>query len=354
MRLLMAIAVGAAMSACSLCTRAQAKATTAESDVWEQLLAANDLEVKGKTPFDLAMTFQLYDLDGKPTVTGSVEEWWAAPRSKKVVVHLPGLDEDGKAPDGADPALVRDAWLVRQLLEEATAPVPKELNIVPLLQTKNGEVVANATARKGQALTATRRVKLGKVALDCTAPAMGNAMNVTPTTLCVEPQSTDVLLSQGLGGKETVLRPRTGKFHDTNVALELKVDFMDKPAIAGKLTTLKTWDPASSEIKLPVAETAKTEAASLDGGVIQGRRISFVEPQYPTMAKIGHQSGSVLLSAMIAKDGTVERLVPVAITSTMFTDAAMDAVKQWKYSPYLLTGEPTEVNTTITVYFQFN
>jgi periplasmic protein TonB len=46
--------------------------------------------------------------------------------------------------------------------------------------------------------------------------------------------------------------------------------------------------------------------------------------------------------------------VPIASTDPMFIESAMDSVKQWKYSPWLLNGEPTELDTTITVTFAIN
>ena len=67
-----------------------------------------------------------------------------------------------------------------------------------------------------------------------------------------------------------------------------------------------------------------------------------------------HQNGSVLMSALIDKDGNIDRLVPIASTAPMFTEEAMKAVKDWKYVPYLLNGVPTEVDTSITVNFALN
>jgi periplasmic protein TonB len=72
------------------------------------------------------------------------------------------------------------------------------------------------------------------------------------------------------------------------------------------------------------------------------------------MAKVAHLSGSVLLHAVIAKDGSVQSLVPIASTATVFVDSAMEAVRRWRYSPFLLNGEPTEVDTMITVNFGLN
>ena len=89
----------------------------------------------------------------------------------------------------------------------------------------------------------------------------------------------------------------------------------------------------------------------MSGGVIAGSRVKFVQPMYPLKAKVDHKAGAVLLHAIINRDGSIGELIPIAVSDPVFTDAAIDAVRQWKYSPYLLNGEPTEVDTTITINF---
>jgi protein TonB len=76
-------------------------------------------------------------------------------------------------------------------------------------------------------------------------------------------------------------------------------------------------------------------------------------PVYPPIAKAAHVGGTVVLHAIIAKDGTIQSLSAVS-GPDMLKGAALDAVRQWKYKPYLLNGDPTEVDTTITVNFNLN
>lgn len=97
-----------------------------------------------------------------------------------------------------------------------------------------------------------------------------------------------------------------------------------------------------------------TGPARISGGVIAGNRIAFVEPQYPPIAKIAHMSGTVVLHAIISKTGSVVNLNVASSSNPMFNNYALEAVKQWRYRPYLLNGEPTEVDTTITVNFALN
>jgi protein TonB len=91
--------------------------------------------------------------------------------------------------------------------------------------------------------------------------------------------------------------------------------------------------------------------ARISGGVMAGHIRSKVIPVYPMKAKKAHVGGTVVLHAIIDKDGSVEKLQAVS-GPQMLQQAAVDAVSQWVYEPYLLNGVPTEVDTTITVNFK--
>jgi periplasmic protein TonB len=86
------------------------------------------------------------------------------------------------------------------------------------------------------------------------------------------------------------------------------------------------------------------------GNVEQAALIHQVLPQYPQIAKTAHISGTVILHAIIAKDGTVQELQYIS-GPPLLMRTAMDAVRQWRYKPTLLNGEPVEVDTTISVVF---
>jgi protein TonB len=76
-------------------------------------------------------------------------------------------------------------------------------------------------------------------------------------------------------------------------------------------------------------------------------------PQYPAIAKAAHQEGTVILQAMISKSGTIEHL-QVMSGPEMLRQAAIDAVKTWRYRPYLLNDQPIEVETTVSVIFKID
>jgi periplasmic protein TonB len=88
-------------------------------------------------------------------------------------------------------------------------------------------------------------------------------------------------------------------------------------------------------------------------GVTKGLLIHRVEPTYPPLARAARVQGDVILSAVISTTGQIENLQLVS-GHPMLVPAAVDAVKQWRYKPYLLNGTPVEVETTITVIFSLS
>ena len=75
-----------------------------------------------------------------------------------------------------------------------------------------------------------------------------------------------------------------------------------------------------------------------------------ITPQYPAIAKAARIQGTVVLQATISKSGSIENLRVVS-GPPMLQQAAMDAVRTWRYKPYLLNGDPVEVETTVNVVF---
>ena len=83
----------------------------------------------------------------------------------------------------------------------------------------------------------------------------------------------------------------------------------------------------------------------------EGWLLHKIQPIYPLPAKLGRIQGEVVLTALIARNGTIEGLRPVS-GHPILIRAAIEAVSQWRYKPYILNGSPTEVETTIRVNFR--
>jgi len=89
----------------------------------------------------------------------------------------------------------------------------------------------------------------------------------------------------------------------------------------------------------------------VSSGVSQGLLLKRVQPDYPEAARQGRIEGTVTLKTMIDSNGDVEE-VSVISGHPLLVPAAVEAVKQWKYKPYLLNGQPVRVETSVTVAFQ--
>ncbi|MGA3295631.1 MAG: energy transducer TonB [Candidatus Acidiferrales bacterium] len=106
----------------------------------------------------------------------------------------------------------------------------------------------------------------------------------------------------------------------------------------------------SSGAPPPPPKPVTPQRITVGGNVQQAKAIDRNPPQYPAIAKAAHVQGTVVLHAIIAKDGTVQQLQLVG-GPPLLVNAAMEAVRQWRYQPTLLNGEPVEVDTTIQVVF---
>ena len=100
----------------------------------------------------------------------------------------------------------------------------------------------------------------------------------------------------------------------------------------------------------PKVKAEAPKKINISGGVAAGMLLQKVTPQYPPIAKAARVSGTVVLQANISKTGAIENLKVIS-GPQMLQQAAMDAVRQWRYRPYLLNNEPVEVETTVNVIF---
>jgi periplasmic protein TonB len=106
----------------------------------------------------------------------------------------------------------------------------------------------------------------------------------------------------------------------------------------------------------PTAIVPKLEPVKrirISQGVTQGMVVHKVEPSYPKLALSARVTGVVQLKAVISRTGDIKELQVVS-GHPILVPSAIEAVKQWRYRPYLLNGEPVEVETNITVTFQIS
>jgi periplasmic protein TonB len=117
--------------------------------------------------------------------------------------------------------------------------------------------------------------------------------------------------------------------------------------VGGSLNGLPDFIGAAGVPRVNVVPPRKL---AISCGVIQGRKLSGTDPRYPAIAIAAHVQGTIVLAAIISRTGAIENLRLVS-GPLMLAPAAEDAVRTWRYRPYLLNGEPVEVETTVNVVF---
>ncbi len=105
-----------------------------------------------------------------------------------------------------------------------------------------------------------------------------------------------------------------------------------------------------SSTPVAVPHIATPQRVRVSSGVTSGLLVHRVSPVYPPLARQARIQGTVILQAQISKDGSIQNLQLIS-GHPMLAPAAIEAVKQWKYKPYLLNGEPVEVETQVQVNF---
>jgi protein TonB len=109
--------------------------------------------------------------------------------------------------------------------------------------------------------------------------------------------------------------------------------------------------PANPHVTVGPPAARGSSPIHISSGVLAGNLIAPIRPEYPSIAKAAHVEGAVVIDAIISRSGTIES-TRILSGPPMLQAAALAAVRQARYRPFLLNGQPTEVQTTITINFR--
>lgn len=140
------------------------------------------------------------------------------------------------------------------------------------------------------------------------------------------------------------------------------IDTSPEPPIAvgnlpGSMASGPGFLSSLAEVPHPAVRVAEAPASHapvhISSGISTGLLLTPIRPVYPAMAKVTHTEGTVVVEAIISKSGGIESLRVVS-GPALLQSAAIDAIRVARYRPFLLNGEPVEVQTTITVNFRMS
>jgi len=288
------------------------------------------LEWSASEPFQLKVEYQLYDLDGRPTVKGTAEEDWTEADGKQIRIQSSSLVIGDAPPADKYAVFRRESYLVHQALNALTRPFPAP------------------TERKDFAMDEFHQT-LEHSELNCFSLVKpGTSRALESPAYCT---NTDNQIVAMMGHLFVLERGDFRKYRTHEVPNHVSLSYEGKPAITMQVTEL---DPlpdakvANNKLKKPSSNVVRVSIEAIAGLFLKHK-----EPQYPKEAKKKHIAGEVLLTAIITKQGTIAGLEVIASPDQLLTQAAKEAVQDWTYRPYLMNGLPTEVETTITVNFAF-
>ena len=150
----------------------------------------------------------------------------------------------------------------------------------------------------------------------------------------------------------TATRSPLPSLHPTPITNEAPATTLIGPGMTDELpASLSTGSATGSPRISVVSPHTPASRPHISSGVSAGMLLSPIRPIYPAIARAAGVQGTVVVSAVISRTGTIESL-RVLSGPAMLQSSALDAIRAARYQPYLLNGEPTEVETTITVNFR--
>jgi TonB family protein len=302
-------------------------------------------------PWHMKVSYQLYDEESKPTVRGSYEYWWAAPDTYRSSWARP--DSSGQPTGhtdwhvngkhfraGTGPSL---SFFERKLQSDLLTPLPRpeDLDMDKVRLEKQEQKFGNTKApcvmliRKMPLLGRPQVVPLGEF-----------------PTFCFDPAH-PVLIAYYAFGSTTVGYNKVSRVQGMMLARDLSVYEGKRKVLTATVDSVSGLAAAAPELT-PSAEAVPErtpEKVEISSGLATGYLVKQVRPQYPQEDKDNRVSGKVVLRALIGRDGHVHDLSVVEGPSPTLIGAAMVAVSQWEYKPYILNGEPIDVTTTVNVIF---
>jgi len=149
------------------------------------------------------------------------------------------------------------------------------------------------------------------------------------------------------------LQPPDGVQPERPVVTTDQPPFDDPGALIGGVPLASIGTPGSDTIAAPPLPPRPRDPVPVGGLFQPPKKVSHVAPIYPRFALEAHKEGLVILQAVIDENGAV-REVKVLRSEPLLDQAAIDAVRQWRFTPTLLNGQPIPVMMTVTVGFSLN
>jgi TonB family protein len=291
-------------------------------------------------PWHLKASYETFDEKGKSTGTGTYEEWWVSDKQYKRSYTSASFTQTEYATEKGIYRSGEQTWPkvpLSLLRPSLLAPLPSPDDLVG-------------------ATFAVEKHALGGMNLQClrfTWPIPGHtALGGTSPIFCLS-RSAPILRVVAEGGTRQIFANNISLFQGHYLPRDLEFSQDRKAQLKVHIESLATLpsqealnlrpSPEAVLLSVPVSLPTKEEVPTTC--------LWKVTPMYPEEAKYKRIQGNVVFNAHIGKDGKLRDLSAAASPSPILTKAAENAVRQWRYTPMRMAGEPVDVLTQINVVF---
>jgi TonB family protein len=297
----------------------------------------NGLQNAGTAPLHVKATYQLLDDSGAVTETGTFEEFRVSAKRYKLIYSSPSLSQTDYSTDAG-------LFRVGNLKWPDVAIMEVHDGLYPDFPSKE----SLAKSRLGLIEKTLGPAKLKCITLESVKAARSAAYS---TLYCLSSGAPILRLAENFHGVEQTLYNGIVPAQGAYVAKDIAFSQLGKVKARVHLDSVTAIPTMDESVFIPPSAAVKvTRRQSVPSGVMLGNVVRKVAPEYPAIAKAARIQGTVVLQAVIGKDGKVTDLHPIS-GPPMLMQAAIDAVGHWEYQPYSLDGEPIEVRTEVNVVF---
>jgi|SRR5450631_475232 len=301
-------------------------------------------------PWRMKVSYQFYDMKGRPAEQGTWEYWWASRKVSRSswtrggVEHTTWSTADGARYRKESGGPLR--YFERTMEPTLLSPLPErgvldsgkmklDLKMLPA----DKPVVACV-------LTTPQRLVNGELQVS----------NGVANHYCFDPAT--LVLRESYSNQLTTQYSQIVKVQGRYLAQQVVVTEDKRKLFTASVETIDVLNAGDVALAPPADATMEKPAQSLHGdgesGVTAGALVRKQYPIYPAVAKMAHEQGVVVLAATIGTDGKIHDVEVVATPSHLLTESAVECVKTWEYKPYLLNGVPVEVETLVNVMYMMS
>ncbi|MBV8113137.1 MAG: energy transducer TonB, partial [Silvibacterium sp.] len=326
------------------------KLATASNNPTELFLRAakvNGLNGNDLKPWRLKISYKLFDSLGNLTDHGTIEEQWASPHMRKLVITTAA-------------STLTYVETEKGIYREGN--LNQRLALLLLLESSFFRPMPLSEEALDHLNSAMRTRAMGTAQLPCfTLKGTAEIPEIfNDPAYCLEDKEPVLRIGSFADDSHQFIRNNIGKFQNRYVPMDITAGKGERPDLIAHLDMLKevaTVDPSdfrpgpNAVREIPARATMVLPEGMIDRLIRSNHLhpVSRPQPEYPAIAKAAHIHGAIEMKAIIGTDGCVHSLF-VINGPPMLQQAALDAVWQWKFEPPLENGVPAQIVAIITFH----